>query len=158
MKIQHQPGFHVAGLAARTDNADEMSGNGKIGNLWQEFLQSNLAARIPNKIGADLVAVYTDYETDHTSHYTYLVGVPVLSDESLPAGLTVKHVPAGRYAVFTSSRGPVQQIVPKIWQRIWSTSPEELGGTRAFQTDYEIYDQRAADPENAQIDVYIGLR
>jgi predicted transcriptional regulator YdeE len=37
-------------------------------------------------------------------------------------------------------------------------SPKELGGTRAFQTDFEIYDQRAADPENAQIDVYIGLR
>jgi predicted transcriptional regulator YdeE len=37
-------------------------------------------------------------------------------------------------------------------------SPEELGGTIAFKTDYEIYDQRAPDPENAQIDVYVGLR
>ena len=82
----------------------------------------------------------------------------VSSDESLPANLAFKHVPAGRYAVFISSRGPVTQIVPEIWQRIWSMSPEELGGTRAFQTDYEIYDQRAADPANAQIDVYIGLR
>jgi len=37
-------------------------------------------------------------------------------------------------------------------------SPKELGGTRAFKTDYEIYDQRAARiRENAQIDVYIGL-
>jgi predicted transcriptional regulator YdeE len=36
-------------------------------------------------------------------------------------------------------------------------SPEELGGTRSFHTDFEIYDQRAADPENAQIDVYVGL-
>jgi predicted transcriptional regulator YdeE len=33
-----------------------------------------------------------------------------------------------------------------------------LGGTRAFLTDYEVYDQRAADPQNSQIDVYIGLR
>jgi predicted transcriptional regulator YdeE len=157
MNIQHQPGFHVAGIKARTSNAQEMSGKGKIGNVWQEFLQSNLVARIPNKIGADLIAVYTDYETDHTGHYTYLVGVPVLSAESLPANLNVKHVPAGRYAVFTSSRGPVKQIVPEIWQRVCPMSPEELGGTRAFQTDYEIYDQRAADPANAQIDVYIGL-
>jgi predicted transcriptional regulator YdeE len=37
-------------------------------------------------------------------------------------------------------------------------SPEELGGTRAFRTDYEIYDQRSTDPENAQVDVYVGLR
>ena len=35
---------------------------------------------------------------------------------------------------------------------------EELGGIRAFKTDYEIYDQRAANPDNAQIDVYVGLR
>jgi predicted transcriptional regulator YdeE len=158
MKIQHQPGFHVAGITARTNNAHEMSGKGKIGDLWQEFLQPNVAAKIPNKIGGDLIALYTDYETDHTGDYTYLLGVPVLSDESLPASLTLKHVPAGRYAVFTSGRGPVKQVVPEIWQRILSMSPEELGGIRAFKTDYEIYDQRATDPENAQIDVYIGLR
>lgn len=158
MNIQQQPGFYIAGLTIRTNNAQEMSGKGKIGSLWQQFLQANLVAKIPNKIGADLIAVYTDYETDHTGHYTYLLGVPVLSDESLPATLTFKHIPAGRYAVFTSGRGPVTQIVPEIWQRIWSMSPEELGGIRAFQTDYEIYDQRAADPANAQIDVYIGLR
>jgi predicted transcriptional regulator YdeE len=36
-------------------------------------------------------------------------------------------------------------------------STDELGGRRAFKTDFEIYDQRAADPENAQVDVYIGL-
>jgi len=158
MNIQQQPGFYIAGLTARTNNAQETSGKGKIGNVWQEFLQSNLVAKIPNKVGVDLIAAYTDYETDHTGHYTYLLGIPVLSDESLPANLAFKQVPAGRYAVFISSRGPVTQIVPEIWQRIWSMSPEELGGTRAFQTDYEIYDQRAADPANAQIDVYIGLR
>ena len=158
MNIQQHAGFYIAGLTARTNNAHEMSGKGKIGNVWQEFLQPNLVAKIPNKIGVDLIAVYTEYETDHTGHYTYLLGIPILSNESLPSTLTFKHIPAGRYAVFTSGRGPVQQIVPEIWQRILSMSPEELGGTRAFQTDYEMYDQRAADPADAQIDVYIGLR
>ena len=158
MNVQHHAGFYIAGLTARTNNAHEMSGKGKIGNVWREFLQPNLAAKIPNKIGVDLIALYTDYETDHTGHYTYLLGLPILSAESLPANLTVKQVPPGRYAVFSSGRGPITRIVPELWQRIWSMPPEELGGTRAFQTDYEIYDQRAADPENAQIDVYVGLR
>ena len=84
--------------------------------------------------------------------------MPIQSAESLPSNLTVRHIPAGRYAVFSSGRGPIKRIVPEIWQHIWSMSPEELGGTRAFKTDYEIYDQRAADPENAEIDVYVGLR
>jgi predicted transcriptional regulator YdeE len=158
MNIQQHSGFYIAGLTARTNNAHEMSGKGKIGNVWREFLQPNLAAKIPNKIGVDLIAVYTDYEAGHTGYYTYLLGLPILSAESLPACLTVKHIPAGRYAVFSSSRGPITQIVPKIWQRIWSMSPKELGGRRAFQTDFEIYDQRATDPENAQIEVFVGLR
>jgi predicted transcriptional regulator YdeE len=157
MKIQQHAGFYIAGLTARTNNAHEMSGKGKIGNVWQEFLQPNLAAKIPNKMGVDLIAVHTDYETDHTGHYTYLLGLPVLSAESLPS-LTVKHISAGRYAVFSSNRGPKAKVVPELWQRIWSMSPEELGGTRAFKADYEIYDQRAADPDNAQIDIYVGLR
>jgi predicted transcriptional regulator YdeE len=158
MNIQQHPGFYVVGLSARTNNAHEMSGNGKIGTVWQSFLQPSLIAKIPNKIGVDPVAVYTDYETDHTGHYTYLLGLPITSAEFVPASLTVKHVPAGRYAVFTSGKGPVTRVVPEIWQRIWSLSPKELGGERAFQSDFEIYDQRTADPENAQIDVYVGLR
>ena len=156
--IQEHPGFYVVGITARTNNAQEMSGNGKIGDVWQTFLQPSLVAKIPNKIGVDPIAVYTDYETDHTGHYTYLLGLPVISTESLPASLTCKHIPPGRYAIFSSARGPVKQVVPELWQRIWSMSPDELGGERAFRTDYEIYDQRAADPENAQIDVYVGLR
>ena len=157
MNIQQHSGFYVVGITARTNNAQEMSGNGKIGGVWQTFLQPGLVAKIPNKIGVDLIAVYTDYETDHTGHYTYLLGLPTSSTEAPSGDLTVKHVPEGRYAVFTSGRGPIRQVVPEIWQRVWSMSPEKLGGTRSFHADFEIYDQRAADPENAQIDVYVGL-
>jgi predicted transcriptional regulator YdeE len=157
MNIQQRDGFYVVGLTARTNNAHEMSGKGKIGEVWQEFLRPDLVVKIPNKIGVDLIAVYTDYETDHTGHYTYLLGMPISSAEALPASLTVKHIPPGRYAVFRSERGPIKEVVPEVWQRIWALSHKQLGGKRAFKSDFEIYDQRAADPENAQIDVYVGL-
>jgi predicted transcriptional regulator YdeE len=157
MNIQQREGFFVAGLAVRTNNAQEMSGNGKIGDVWHDFLQPDMVVKIPDKIGVDLIVVYTDYETDHTGDYTYLLGMPISSAEALPSSLTVKHVPPGRYTVISSERGPIRQIVPAVWQRIWSMSPEKLGGIRAFRSDFEIYDQRAADPENAQIDVYVGL-
>jgi predicted transcriptional regulator YdeE len=158
MNIQEHPGFYMAGLCIRTNNAAEMSGNGKIGGVWETFLQPGIVTRIPDRIGLDLIAVYTDYETDHTGHYTYLLGMPVSSANGLPKNLTVKQVPAGRYAVFTSNRGPIVEVVQELWQRIWSMSEKELGGKRAFRCDYEIYDQRSADPAKAQIDVYIGLR
>src|ERR1700722_6139817 len=141
MNIQRHSGFYVVGVSARTNNAHEMSGNGKIGDVWQTFLQPSLVAKIPNKIGVDLIVVYTDYETDHTGHYTYLLGGPVISTEPLPAKLTGKHVAAGQYARFSSARGPMTQVISELWQRIWSMSPDELGGRRAFKTDFEIYDQ-----------------
>ena len=106
--------------------------------MWQEFLRPDLVVKIPNKIGVDLIAVYTDYETDHTGHYTYLLGMPISSAEAVPSSLTVKQIPPGRYAVFSSERGPINEIVPDVWRRIWGLSPQELGGTRAFKTDFEI--------------------
>lgn len=157
MNIQQHGGFYVAGFTARTNNAQEMSDKGKIGDIWQDFLHPSVVSQIPNRVGLDLIAVYTDYESDHTGPYTYLLGLPVSDGDAVPANLTVKQIFAGRYAVISSERGPIHEIVPRIWQHIWSMGPEELGGTRAFKTDYEIYDQRTADPENAQIDVYVGL-
>ena len=131
---------------------------GRSARCGGSFCNRTWWSKIPNKIGVDLIAVYTDYETDHTGHYTYLLGMPISSAETLPSSLTLKHVPPGRYAVLSSKRGPLTEVVPEVWQRIWSMSAKELGGKRAFKSDFEIYDQRAADPENAQIDVYVGLR
>jgi predicted transcriptional regulator YdeE len=158
MQIRQQEPFFVVGLATRTNNANQTGGKNVIRDIWHTFLSQNLAAKIPNKIGVDLYAVYTDYESDHTGDFTYLLGMPVSSVENLPAGLTIKDIPGGVYSVVTSNKGPVMQVVPEVWRRIWSMPPAELGGTRAFHTDYEIYDQRASDPERTQIDVYIGLR
>jgi len=158
MNVQQHSGFYVVGVAARTHNAAEMNGTGKIGEIWHKLLQDNLAAKIPNKLGIDLVAVYTDYESDHRGEYTYLLGLPVSSIKDVPRRFVAKHIPGGRYSVVVSNRGPVAQVVPETWKRIWSMSPAELGGVRSYRADYEIYDQRATDPERAQIDVFVGLR
>jgi predicted transcriptional regulator YdeE len=158
MDIREQEAFFVVGLSTRTNNANQAGGKNVIGDIWHSFLSQNLAAKIPNKIGVDLFAVYTDYESDHTGDYTYLLGMPVSSIEQIPTGLTIKSVPGGIYSVVTSNKGSVMQVVPEVWQRIWSMPPAELGGPRAFRADYEIYDQRASDPDDAQIDVYVGLR
>ena len=62
-------------------------------------------------------------------------------------------IPAGRYARFTSEKGPAYQVVPETWKRIWTNS----GGDRTYKADFEIYDQRATDPENSQVDIYVGI-
>jgi predicted transcriptional regulator YdeE len=78
--------------------------------------------------------------------------------ESVPAGMTVKKVPAGRYAVFTSERGPVEKVVVEMWRRVWETPKNALGGDRTYRADFEVYDQRAQNPADAVVDLYVAVR
>jgi len=157
-KVVDEAGFTVIGIAERTTNAKEMSGDGLIGKQWERFMQHNLVAQIPNKADSSLVAVITDYASDKDGEYTHLIGARVTSVAEVPPGMAVRKVPAGRYAIFTSDKGPVAKVVVGIWQRIWAVPKSAPGGDRAYNADYEVYDARAADPENAQTDVHVGIR
>ncbi|MBF0984468.1 MAG: GyrI-like domain-containing protein, partial [Campylobacter sp.] len=39
MKISYLDGFKIYGLKARTKNADELGGSGKIPALWAKFMK-----------------------------------------------------------------------------------------------------------------------
>ena len=69
----HESSFYVVGYAIRTNNADEMSGRGGIGKLWQRFLQQNLGTTIPHRVDGTLIVVYSDYSSDETGEFTYLL-------------------------------------------------------------------------------------
>ena len=58
--------------------------------------------------------------------------------------MVANKVPAGRFAVVTSAKGPVQNVVPQVWQQIWTLEDQaQLGGTRSYKVDFEVYDQRS---------------
>jgi predicted transcriptional regulator YdeE/peroxiredoxin len=157
-KIVEQPEFMVAGIAVRTSNAKEMTADGVIGKQWARLLQEGTLAKIPNKADASIVAVYTDYASDKDGEYTYLLGARVTSDKGLPAGVIAKKIPAGRFAVFTTEKGPGRKVVPETWIQINSLPKSAAGGDRVYRADYEIYDERAKDPQNLQADIYVGIR
>ena len=157
-KVVEEAGFSVIGIAEQTTNAKEMSGEGIIGKQWGRFVQGNLVAQIPNKADSSIIAVITDYASDKDGEYTHLIGARVTSTVDVPAGMVVKKVPAGKYAIFTSEKGPVAQVVVGTWKRIWAQSKSAPGGNRAYKADYEVYDERAMDPQNAQMDVHVGIK
>jgi predicted transcriptional regulator YdeE len=157
-KIVEEQGFTVIGVATRTTNAAEMSGKGVIGGQWDRFMKEGLLSKIPNKVDANILAVYTDYESDAHGAYTFLIGAKVSSSGNIPGGMVAKRVQAGRYALFTSEKGFVGKVVPETWGRIWAVPKSAAGGDRAYRSDFEVYDQRAADPQNAQVDIYVGIR
>lgn len=150
--------FYVAGYAVRTNNADEMSGHGKIGELWRRFDQLKISTKIPRSIDENLIVVYSDYSSDEKGEFTYLLGQRVSSVHDLPAELSYREVVSGEYAVSTTRVGPLIEVLQDEWKWIWKCRPDEIGGRRAFITDYEVHDQRSKDPLRAQIEIHIGLK
>ena len=156
-KIVEQTEFTVIGISIRTSNAKEISGKGVIAQQWDRFMKEGLLSGIPNKVDSNILAVYTDYESDANGVYTHIIGARVSSAADVPPGMVAKQVPAGKYAVFISEKGFVGKVVPQTWSRIWATPRSSLGGNRAYRADFELYDQRAADPHNAEVDIYVGI-
>lgn len=157
-KVVEKDGFTVIGISARTSNAKEVTPDGVIGPMWGRLFQEGVLAKIPNKADQNIIAVYTDYASDHNGEYTYVLGARVASETEAPAGMVAKKVPAQKCAVFTSEKGPAQKVVPQLWIKINSLPKAAVGGDRLYKADFEIYDQRASDPENLQMDVYLGIK
>lgn len=157
-QVAEQPGFTVIGIEARTNNTKEAGSDGIIGKQWQRLMSEHLLESIPGKLGPDIYAVYTEYASDANGDYTYILGAKVEPAAKPPDGMVRVDVPAGRYAEFTSEKGPVQKVVPGTWKQVWEYFSNARHGQRAYRADYELYDQRAADPANAQVAVNIGLK
>jgi len=153
LDVVYEAGFVVIGIAARTSNAQEMTGDGSIGKQWGRFLQENLLGQIPSRVDSAIVAVYTDYASEQDGEYTFVIGARVRAGAEAPACMVAKTVPAGQYAVFVSERGPVGEVVMKTWQRVWAA-----GIDRTYAADYEVYDERARDPGNSVVEVRVGVK
>jgi predicted transcriptional regulator YdeE len=149
--------FTVTGIEAHTTNAKEAAGNGIIPKQWQKFFVEGILQQIPDRIDANIYAVYSDYASDHNGEYSFLIGAKVKDGTTPPSGMVAKHVQAGNYAVLTSDKGTLPKVVPAAWMKIFDLE-DEGKLKRSYQTDFELYDERAKDPQDGQIDIYIGLK
>jgi predicted transcriptional regulator YdeE len=158
-RVIEQQEFSVVGIQARTSNAREIAGSGAIPTQWEKFFKGGIGDKIPNKAGSTIYAVYTGYASDRNGEYDFVIGMKVSSALTVPPGMVAVKVPGGKYAVITSAKGQVAQVVPKAWQQIWSLEDNhQLGGRRAYKADFEVYDQRSQNPQDSQVDIYVGLR
>lgn len=149
----------LVGLTARTNMKNEMNPEtSKIGPLAGRFWGQNIAEQIANRKNPGVtLSVYTDYESDEYGDYTYFIGEEVSSFENIPSGLAKLTIPAAHYQKFTTQPGKMPEVVINAWMAIWKMSPEDFGGKRAYIADFEVYDQRAIDPTNTALDIYIGI-
>jgi pimeloyl-ACP methyl ester carboxylesterase/predicted transcriptional regulator YdeE len=149
----------IIGIKTRTNNQLEINSlEGKIFPLVKQYFHQNVVSRIPNRVQPGTTfCIYTDYESDHQGDYTYFIGEEVTSFDGTPTDLETLIIPGQKYTKFTNGPGSMPDVIRKPWQQIWQMTPAELGGTRSYITDFEVYDERAADHQNIILDLYIGI-
>jgi predicted transcriptional regulator YdeE len=155
VKVENQDSFIVIGMTIRTSREAEATGQGQIPQLWQDVFTNGSLDQIPNKVDDGLVVVYSDYTP--AGEYNYTLGVKVSAADTVPTGMVKRVIPAGKYAVVQSETGAPQEVIPAMWARIGKMTPEELGGTRAYQMDFETY-PAITDFTNMQSTAHLGLK
>jgi len=153
------PEIKLVGIKVRTNNKQEFDPLiAKISPCVQRYFQQQLAEKTPHrKNPGTTLCAYSDYESDYTGEYTFYIGEEVTSFEGIPEGLETHIIPPQTYVKFTTPAGPMPNVVINAWQEIWQMSPKTLGGQRRYNTDFEVYDARAKDPQNVVLDIFVGL-
>ncbi len=159
-ELVNKPEIKLVGLTARTNNKNEMNPQtSKIGELMGRYWNQDIAAQISHRKNPGVtLSVYTEYDSNEHGDYTYFIGEEVSSFENLPSGLQKLMIPAAKYQKFTTPSGKMPEVVINAWQQIWKMTSPDFGGNRAYIADFEVYDQRASDPTNANLDIYIGIK
>lgn len=149
--------IQLIGLGARTTNQDESGGNGKIPGMWGQFYGQAIAESIPNKVNQNIIGLYTDYENGVSGSYSFVIGCEVSTLQHIPEPLLARTIPSSTYAVFTTRKGAISEIVPEAWQYIWNWF-ENSAYERTFTGDFEYYDERSLDPVSAVVDIFVAIK
>ncbi|GAA5024696.1 DNA-binding protein [Marivirga lumbricoides] len=144
--------FKLVGLQlkGKTTNQNNQSSE-DCGNLWQKFETEKIFDRIPEKLSNEIYAVYFDYEKDETSPFSYFIGCKAANDAEPPQELSELKIPAQKYLKFTA-KGVMTGCITDTWKRIWNSNLN-----REFGFDFEVYDERSQDWNDAEVDVFISV-
>ena len=83
-KPTEQASFDVIGIEARTNNAQEATADGAIGQQWQRLFTEGILDQIPDQTDESITVVYTNYASDWNGDYTYVLGAKVKSGTKAP--------------------------------------------------------------------------
>lgn len=144
--------FHVIGISVRTTNENGQAAK-DIFVLWERFMAEGILEQIPNKTNNSLYCIYTAYEKDHTKPYTTILGCKVENLDNIPDQMAGKTIESASYQKFAAKGNLMQGAVYNEWTKIWNSDLE-----RTFTADFEIYDERSLNPENAEVDIYVAVK
>lgn len=144
--------FFVIGISVRTSNENGLATK-DIPALWEKFMSEVIIDKIPNKVSNDIFCLYTDYEKDHTLPYTTILGCEVSSLASIPENMFGKQIDTQNYTQFKTTGNLMEGAVFNEWMKIWNANLP-----RTYTTDFEIYDEKAKNPENAEVSIFVAVK
>lgn len=144
--------FSVIGISVRTTNENGQATQ-DIPALWNNFMTNGIADKIPNKIDNSIYCIYTEYEKDHTKPYTTILGCKVSDLQTIPDGMVGKTFDEANYTKIVAKGNILQGMVYNEWTKIWNSNLD-----RTFTADFEVYGEKAQNPENAEVDIFIAIK
>lgn len=144
--------FKLIGIAVKTTNEGGKAST-DIAELWQQFLSEELVNHIPNKVDNEILSLYTDYQGDHTQPYTAILGCKVTSLNSIPDTMIGKSFEGGIYVKTTAKGDLTQGLIVNHWSKIF-----EMGLDRSFVADFEVFDEKAQNPSDAEVAFFVGVK
>ncbi len=142
--VEREP-ITLMGIAVKTTN-DELV----FGLLWERFFNEGVLEKIPHIKSEEMIALYSDYQGDHTDMFSFMIGCPVEKVEEIPSGFVVKEIPGGKYGRIIS-KGEFPDSIQRTWNEIWDSDIK-----RAYQYDYEVYSSKfKLNPP--EVDVYLSI-
>ena len=81
-------------LGKKTTNENGQSAI-DCGSLWQKFQEGHYIEKIPGKSDDNVLAVYHQYEGDHTRPFSYFIGCKVEAGTPAPEGMDSLVIPGG---------------------------------------------------------------
>jgi len=148
--VVEKPEIFLVGIDCRTSN-DAGAAMNDIPALWERFYSENIIGQIPDKVSEEVIALYCDYEGDHTKPYSVVIGCPVTVLDGVPEGLVAKQIPGGTYAAYRAI-GEHPQTLIETWGQIWRTDLP-----RTYTGDYEVYGEKFTSNSPQEVEVFIAI-
>jgi len=144
--------FHIVGISVRTSNQNKQAAK-DIPALWGQFKGEQISQKVKDKADANVYCLYTEYEGDHNLPYTTLIGHRVNNLNDVPEGLKSMTFKKEKYISFVAKGDLQNGAVINKWMEIWNTDLD-----RTYIADFEVYGEKAINPSDAEVDIYIGVQ
>lgn len=146
-------GFKLIGISVRTTNQNNQVQE-DLGKLWGQFSSENINEEIPNKMSNEILAIYTDYQSNDTEDYTTIIGVPVSTLTEIPNGMIGQEFQPENFKKFIA-KGEMPKAVDDTWINIWEQD-ENLN--RKYTYDFELYGANCNKGTDSEVEIFVAVK